>query len=345
MSFFQLSKNHARTIALIDIGSASVGGAYVRVAEGKIPTLYYTARVAVEKKEGEEIANSMLHSLAFLERLLMEEGAPALRRETGSGAVDEIRVSVAAPWQETSVISSRIQEDHDFTFTHAHLEAVLKKKPLSEGRVSSGETVIATLLNGYSVAKPFGKKAKRAELTILSSSIDKEVSEAIRSSLRKAFHTSEIRITSFAPAAYSVFCAQYPHQKDFIVLDVSGSGSDVLFVKHGLLADVQHVSESTPNMGYESTDTSAWLSALRTVFATFAENRGLPHTVFLLADEGVRDDIKRIIEENDLKALWRTGSELSLIALAPSAFASGVQAKGKAGADLFLSLLAISAGQ
>ena len=94
MALFPFGKKKTRSVALIDIGSASVGGAYAHYEEGKPPVIYYTARVDVEIREGETIRDGMLRSLAFLERLLIEEGAPAL-------ALQHLQTALAmqaSPW-------------------------------------------------------------------------------------------------------------------------------------------------------------------------------------------------------------------------------------------------------
>ncbi|HRH55393.1 MAG TPA: hypothetical protein PK609_00830, partial [Candidatus Paceibacterota bacterium] len=242
MGLFSSGKKQARSVALIDIGSASVGGAYAHFVEGAQPIIYYTARVTIEPREGETITESMLRSLSFLERLMIEEGAPALHRETKSGAVDNVLVSVASPWQDTHIETAHIAEKRPFLFTRAHLDAV-GKTVLPKDRIASGRTVIATVLNGYETANPFGKRVTRADLTVLTSSLDKAAAHAIETSLRRTFHTGEISLTAFAPVAYTVFRDLYPHQKDFIVLDVSGTATDIAFVKHGLLTH----SESVPH--------------------------------------------------------------------------------------------------
>lgn len=374
MGLFSFSKKRARSVALIDIGSASVGGAYAHYEEGKPPIIYYTARVDVETREGESIRQGMLRSLSFLERLLIEEGAPALRRETGSGGVEKVLVSVAAPWQETFVTTTNIVQKNAFTFSHAHLaDAVKKTAVVPKDRVSSGHTVVATILNGYETSNPFGKRVTRAELVILASTLEKEAAHAIESSLRRAFHTNEIELTAFAPVAYTVFRDLYPHQKDFVVLDVSGTGTDAAFIKRGLLVEVRSVPFGTQDLliaarkagqrahlsavdmidpvanesfAKESEEAErVWLDGLHGAFSSVAAVQALPRTLLLLADTNARDYLKRTLEKSRLRSLWLSDEPLSVIPITPSHLAARVKTRGLGDGDLFLALLALYAAR
>lgn len=374
MGLFSFGKKKARSLALIDIGSASVGGAYVHIEEGTQPIIYYTARVNVEPREGEEITDSMLRSLSFLERLLIEEGAPALRREAGDASIEQVLVSIAAPWQETRVSTTHMQERKPFTFTRAHLEeAGARILPPDKDHVRSGQAVIATILNGYETANPFGKRTTRAEMVILASSIDRKVAHSLKTSLRRAFHTDAIELTAFAPVAYAAFRDLYPHQDDFIVLDVSGCGTDVALVKRGLLTEVRSVACGTHDLAQAartagklahassgalldpmvnqsfSKESGAiertWLDGMHEAFSSFASVQALPRTVFLLADPDARDYLKRTLETSESRSLWLSDDPLSVIPVIPSHLATRVKTRGLGEGDLFLALLALYASR
>lgn len=369
MGLFSFAKTKGHSVALIDIGSASVGGAYVYFADGTKPIIYYTTRVDIEQREGEDIRESMLRSLAFLEKLLIEIGAPALHRETGSGHIESVLVSVAAPWQETTVTTKHIQRTKPFTFTHSLLAEVSADatRP-APGRIESGRSVIATMLNGYETSNPFGKHVKRADIILLSSTLEKEVAESIEQSLRRAFHTHEITLTAFAPAAYAVFRDLYPHQKDFVVLDVSGAATDAAFVKRGCLTGVrsiphglrdltQTVSGKTEQLagssalldparnselGKQADEAQrTWLKSLREMIGGFAADRALPRMVFLLVDDNARDYLKRILEQSDLRTLWLSDDPMNIVSVTPAHLAANVKTRGMGEGDLFLAILAL----
>lgn len=232
-------KNSSSSMVLITIGSSACSGAYVEYKTGDQPTIHYNTRHLIEPREGEDLKTAMLRTLDLVGTDLIEIGAPTLRRETGSGSVGGVLISVAGPWQETKVRTETVQPGKPFTFTrHMLSEIVASNAEVPENRIGFGESVIATILNGYDIADPFGKKANRAEIVILSSTLDKDVTEQIRNRIRKLYHTHSISFTAFAPVTYAVLRDLYPHERDFLVLDVAMEDTDLAFVKAGLLVDV-----------------------------------------------------------------------------------------------------------
>ncbi|CAN5769033.1 hypothetical protein BH11PAT2_BH11PAT2_09620 [soil metagenome] len=378
MWFFRSKKRSS--VVLIDIGSSSVAGAYVHYAENELPTIYYTIRIPIERGEGEDAKTAMLRTLTAMGTELIEKGAPALRRETGSGSVDSVLVSVSAPWQETKVRTETIHPDKPFVFTKRMMsEIVSSSANLAPGRVSTGESVIATILNGYEIPNPLGKRATRAEVVILSSTLESSITDEIRTRVRKWYHTHDITFVAFAPVTYAVLRDLYPHENDFLILDVSGEGTDLAFVKAGLLVDVgtlpqgihqlldatrgaerMTIDEESGNVripseqpGYISPDRNArfrvrteivkkeWITGLTDLFKQFAQNHALPRTLFLLAEPTARDYLRNTLDTDSLHSLWLSDEPLSLISVLPEHFSPYVRARGTAESDIFLSVLAL----
>lgn len=367
-------------MVLITIGSSACSGAYVEYTTGEQPTIHYNTRHLIESRDGEDLKTAMLRTLDMVGTDLIELGAPTLRRETGSGSVDGVLISIAGPWQETKVRTETVQPGTPFTFTHRMLsEIVASHTPASENRVSFGESVIATILNGYDIADPFGKKANRAEVVILSSTLDKGVTEEIRSRIRKLYHTHSISFTAFAPVTYAVLRDLYPHERDFLVLDVATEDTDLAFVKAGLLVDVgtlqfglnklldaTHAAErmtveeesgvqsATSNQpGYIKPDRNArfseradtardeWLKSLADLLKQFAQLHALPRTLFVVAQPNARDYLKRTLDSSILHELWLSDEPLSIIPITSEQFTGKLRTKAHAETPIFLSILAL----
>lgn len=363
-----------QSVALIDVGSASVGGAFAHFEASEQPTVYYTARVPLERREGESAADSMLRSLGILSNILVNGGAPVLRSETGNAHIDAVVVSISAPWQETSVRVERVEDEHPFVFTHALMEQVtrrgLKEHP---ERVRTGESVISSILNGYEVENPFGKKTKRADLVILSSTLERTVASAVQKVLRQAFHTADITFTAFAPLSYAVLRDLYPHEKDFLILEVEGEQTDLAFVKHGLLTDIASLPQGTnallqavssvshPEL-MQTGDTERglidakrneafaseiskvkeeWLASLTSALKGFAGRHALPRTIFLLADADARGFLEGLLDTPSIHALWLSDEPLGIIAMSPLHLSQHVRTRGKARGDVFLAMMAL----
>lgn len=365
---------------LITVGSSKVSGAYVEYANNQPPTFHYTATRAIEPHEGEEEKAAMLRALELVGNELIEIGAPALRRATGSGRVDQVLISMAGPWQDTQVRTQAVNPGKQFTFTRAMLgELVTGSAQLPPDRVSLGDTVIATILNGYQVPSPIGKKANRAEAVILSSTLDRQTMEDVRQRVRRLYHTHTISFVTFLPTAYAVLRDLYPHERDFLMLDVSAAGTGLAFVKSGLLVNIGRVplgltallsaTRAAERMtieeeagiaqkvgdqpGYVNPDRNArftvradaardeWLKGLADLLKDFAKSQALPRTLFLLTESGARDYLKRALDSDILHALWLSDEPLTVITVLPEQFSSKLKAVGHADPSIFLNILAL----
>jgi len=363
-------KPERRSVALIDIGSASVGGAFVHLEAFSPPTIYYTARVPIELRDGETCHEGMLRALSVLSQTLISHGAPILRETTGSARVDSVLASVSAPWQQTKVLVASKEEANPFTFTHGLMDELVGKCEVPDsGKGRCHNSIIATILNGYDVADPFGKKVKRADLVILSSMLEEKVSSDIERSLRKHFHAHDVSLTAFAPLSYAVVRDMFPHEKDYLIIDVEGEATDLAFVKRGLLADVASVPQGTnallsaisrshttitegttgvidPNRNVKFADLVSrieeqWLKGLEGALKDFSSRHALPRTVFLLSEEESRGFLERVIDNNALHSLWLSDEPLSVVSLTPSHLAQYVKTRGAAEGDVFLAMMAL----
>jgi hypothetical protein len=371
------SKAERMSVALIDINSSSVGGALARIESGSKPIMYYANRLPIEIHGEEDVSTAMIRTLGELTDLLIQKGAPILRQGTKSGHVDHVFASIGAPWQATSVRTERVNEAKPFVFTRAFLNEITRKSSaVREGYALSGESVVATILNGYEVQHPFGKRVTRAELIILSSLIQKEVANAIEKVLRRSYHTHALTLTAFAPVAYTVFRDIFPHEKDFLILDVSDEATDTAFIKRGLLVDVASAAHGVnelmrkaqsaartitsnkapspanmdilPNARFskEVEDSqAAWLETLTATLREFSGKNALPRTLFLLAEDTSRDYLKNLLDSPKLRSLWLTDEPLAIVPVLPSAFSAFIQSRAEAGGDIYLALLTLFASK
>lgn len=364
---------------LISISTSCVSGAYVYYIKGSTPTVCFTTKADVVVREGEDINSAMLRALEAIGTDLIERGAPILRRETGSGKVDGVIVSVGGTWQETHVRTEVIQTGKPFVFSERLIrQASEKSAELPEERVSLGQSVIATILNGYDVPDGIGKKVNRAEIVILSSSLDEHITGELRARIKKLYHTHDISFVAFAPVAFTVLRDLYPHEKDFLVLSVAAEGTDMAFVKSGLLVDVgtfphginklldatrsaeqmtiEEESEflSNPNSPeYVNQDRNAqfslraeaakkeWLQGFADLIRIFAEKHPLPRSLFLISDPTTRDYLKRILDNEILHTLWLSDEPLFMISITPAHFSQYLRYRDIAETDVFLFILAL----
>lgn len=382
MSFLQIFHGTTtQSVILIDIGSASISGAYIQINKKYQPILYYTASVPIRARNNSSQQTAIELTLTELVKMLVMYGAPVFARSTGTSAVDRVLVSIAGPWQHTHTRTERISRPKAFKFTrHIMDEMVEKASVVPPGTTQTNKMVITTILNGYEVNNPFGKSAHDAAVIVLSSFVTSTIADATTKILRKAFNTDEIEITAFAPIAYTVFRTIYPHENDFLIMDVTGEATDLALVKQGLLVEVANlplginiIRQAAIKAGFNSVSSAQslktieevvlidtehneeftkhlhaactqWLDKLSDALQKLTVQYALPHTIFLISDEESLGFLKHTLENGtSVQKLWLSNEGPPIIAINAGKFAQYVVYRGTASGNTFLSLLALYA--
>ncbi len=372
-----LFKKASTNVAVIDIRSSSIGAAYATLYKNAAPHVVYSVRIPLDPHATEPMGEALPRTLEAVLNQLVKMGAPILHKASGSGRVEKVLVTFTAPWHSSKVYSRVIERDKSFVFTRQALEEALKEAhPKEENHSSVSEIVIATLLNGYEVANPFNKRVKSAEMIMLSSSLEDALMNTVSKAVHKALHQSHIEFGAFMPEAYGILRDLYPHQKDFLVLDVGNEATDLLLAKHGLLVSVnciphgvgeiaraaRGVGLSSPNVPtapvvgsvidatrdstFESKVGQAeqvFLNEVKISLGTLAKQEPLPRTVFLIAEESVRDFLKRLLDAPDLRSLWLSDEAISIMPVQPVQFSPYLQSNAEEVVDPALGLLVLSA--
>jgi hypothetical protein len=367
----------SETVAVLDIRSSSIGAGFVVCPKDGAPTLAYVTRTPIDPHATEPIAEAFPRTLERTLHTLVTEGAPVLRKIAGNAKTDRVLVTITAPWQYSVVYSKTIEKEKPFIFSKEVLHETEKEAPKGvEGYTQVSEMIIATLLNGYEVQNPFGKKASRAELIMLSSSVEDATREIVEKAVRKSLHQHHISWNAFMPEAYLVFRNLYPHQRDFLIMDVGNEATDVLLVKHGLLISATCMphgvgeitraargggvsSASVPTLRPEgpavdmsrggnfaehmdATET-AWLTEMSSSLGSLAKQEPLPRTVFLMAEDNVRDFLKHLVDAPQLRSLWLSDEALSILPILPGQFATFLAEGSASPGDSALAILALAA--
>lgn len=355
--------------ALFDIGSGSVGGAYAVFEDGMPPRMVFSRRVSIENREGESLEASTLRACALVANALTTEGPNVLRQIAGDARVTSIFVTLSSPWQKTSARTQTIEEKKPFVFTKSQMQAAMSTEKHDADWVSTGEFVIGTLLNGYKVENPFGKRVTRVDMNILSSAISGKMRKGIEEIIRHAFHSHAGSVSAFIPVAYEVFRDLYPHEKEFMLIDVSSEATDIACVHEGVLVDaatapagigsivrasgtgtgihavggelVDPARTVKPNEAMQKAQ-DAWITSLRDTLSKMGETRALPRTVFLLSNKETRDYLKKTLGGDALHPLWLSDEPLKILPVIPSHFTPLVKTIAESEGDVSLMILALS---
>lgn len=333
-------EERAESVALVDIGADSVAGAYARYTPGELPALLYTRRLPIEAREGEQKERAMFRALGVLGKALIREGAPALARAVGTGKVGEILVSFDAPWQTTSVRTEHLEQETPFVFTRGLVDALLEKTGTqkAQGDLLADESIIGTILNGYETRAPYGKKAHRADVIVLTSNIDESVAQRVIAALRGMYHTRHITPIAAGSLRYQAMRKAFPHERDALILDALGPLTSIALVRRNLLVALAEVSGAHTDNPRASNSRAEQIA---NELAELAKRYPLPRTIFLLARESDAVFLRKDLVAANFGRLWLSNSPPQIVLVLPSAVIPLVRQVSAASPDLPLLLMAL----
>jgi len=337
-SLFQKNKKSDLAV-LIDVSTDSVAGAYAEYAENEQPVMHYTRRLPIEIRRGEPHSDAMIRALKILGEALISEGAPILLRATGNAAPDTILVSVDAPWQTTSIRTEEFEQDDPFVFSKSMVAAALKSTSVApDGKLLADESIMGTILNGYETRDPYGKRAHRASIIVLTSLIDEQVATGIQTTLRSLYHKKNITSIAGSSLRYQALRIAFPHERDALIFDATGPLTSISLVRRDLLMDVIEIPADVSK-------SKAWLEKVSSELANLAQRFPLPHTIFLIAREPDIDSLHKTLDAAKLGSLWLSDNPPKIVALLGSHIVGLVQQATTATPDLPLLLMALYSGR
>ena len=219
-------------VALIDIGSGSVGAGLARVEKGVPPVLFSTTRVAIPfqtELEGARFESRMLQALSEAVSALAQERLPE----------DEVFVSLAAPWVSAQTTHLSLRSEEALTVTPSLLARLRESE---ESERTHGEQIEEKLfrvrLNGYETAAPFGQGARTAEFALFKSFTPPGLAGRIEAVIERHLHRGPIHFHAFSLIAFASLREVAPTVRDFLILDAGGEQTEAVVVKNGALREV-----------------------------------------------------------------------------------------------------------
>lgn len=245
LSFFTKRARVPSTVLLVDIGSASVGVALAEMREGKPPHLSALSRKDIPFQEALTSAQFISAMVRALDHAIKE----VMKGKKGVRVPEHIFCTLSAPW---FILKNRrfvISKDKEFEIDAALIEGSfnaeiekLKEEvkdilPLKDVAVIE-KNIIQAKLNGYEIKdRPYGRRAKEVELTATVSLSSLRAIEGIRRAIDRSFNVSSIHFGVFPVAAFSTIRDLFPHERDFLFLDIAGEATSVSFVAQDILTD------------------------------------------------------------------------------------------------------------
>lgn len=234
--------------ALIEIGSGSVQGALIAPGEEK-PRILAATRVEMGAEDNPALSQ-------FLERMsacLADAANQLLVRAQKDPHIDRVRdvyVVVASPWYAARTKILKLEQEKTFLFTQTMLSRLVNDEYeaylaalRAEATEAIGQSprliehaVIGLQLNGYQTTRPFGKRARRLQLSLYESAISEEMYRAITQTVQRSFHRL-VAIQTFPLVTWTVLRSVEPTLHDYLLVEVGSEVTDVALSRQGVLRD------------------------------------------------------------------------------------------------------------
>lgn len=231
----------AKIAVIFDVGSSSVGGAYVELLPGMRPKIVASVReemVFQEDLKFERLVSSMQDAFSRAGRALHEVRIPRFAERAYA-------CSFSSPWYASQTRVASIRQEQPFLVTEKFLSDAVEKEVrdfeeleaprLGEGMLMEHEA-IQVKLNGYETENPLGKRAKEADIAAYVSIIPEKIYSIAKREIGKLFHAPHLRLHSF-PFLTFVVIRDYFHKQSFLFFDITGEVTDVTLVRGGVLQE------------------------------------------------------------------------------------------------------------
>ena len=238
--FSSLKKKKSERVLLGSIGSATVVGAFISIEAG-ITTV--TATVSTD------IAALSDLSLSQFEK----EMEKALRQTLGSlaklhsPAPDRTVVYFSSPWYASQVRIAKMSRPSPFVVTKTVLSDMIARelKAFEDEEIAGSRggkeslraiesKVIQVKLNGYPTAEPANLSASELEISIFLSVAQERTLKGVEEIITNEYH-SPIVFSSFLSASFIVVRDFFPHESDYLLVEVGGEVTDVTLVRESAL--------------------------------------------------------------------------------------------------------------
>lgn len=242
-SLFGGQKQNEELTLLVDIGSASVGAALVKIRKEQAPQVVASVREDISFQEVLSSARFLLSMNKALDKVLND-----LQKKTKTtGNPKHFFCTLSSPWFILKTRELGITKNEEFEVTERTLEKfidddILKLKdelkttlPPEDVKIIE-KKIIRIKLNGYEIKNPYKQKTSQIEMMVTVGVSSGKVIQSIERKINNFFHAKSIHFGAFPVAAFSAIRDIFPTESSFLFLDITGEATDVSRVENDILA-------------------------------------------------------------------------------------------------------------
>lgn len=244
MNLFGKSKIKDELVLVFDIGSSSIGAAFLKLQKGGTPKIIYSIREPLSMEEKTE--PEKLYELALKALRAVATKASLSKLESPN----KIFCVLSAPWYASQTRTIKFEKNTVFTFTKDFADSLIKKEielfekdhGLNQGHeVNKIRTIevknMKTMLNGYVSLNPTNEKAKEVEMTIFISMSHEDLLLKIEDAIQKHFKVMPVIFSSFLMASFAVGRSLFINQDNFLLVNIGGEMTEISMIKKDILSE------------------------------------------------------------------------------------------------------------
>jgi hypothetical protein len=259
MGFFSSSRSDVRYGALVDIGSGSVLVAVVASDPNlKQPTIIWTKREYTPLRHTKSVndsAKSVMTSLVNALMLLDSEGRKALRESVPEASIENLQITIAAPWSYTVTKTISYQSEEATEVSRELISELLRtaeqkveeemhenEKAHDLGLNIIARTTLAVLANDYPVIITGKQKATSVKIVQASAVAQNYLSKALFDARNKMFPKATFSDYSFILPYFIVMNEVLSGvTNEYCLVDITYEATEIGVVRDGILTHTTHI--------------------------------------------------------------------------------------------------------
>ena len=244
MGFFSIGNNKKRTV-IFDIGTSSVGGAYIAYKDS-LPHILFHKRLEADIDDYENFERYFTQTLSGLNNI-----SKLITTRKDYSPPQRIACFLPSVLYMSEIRTITYKEDKPVEITKAIVSKVIdeeisksKKSIAFEREIPDGKPVILAQelinlkLNGYVINEPYGKKADELTLTLFISYTSDSVIKRIESEIHKIIQVEDIEFRGAAHSLYNIINNHLEDQNDYLLYNLNGEITELLVVRSGKLSQI-----------------------------------------------------------------------------------------------------------
>lgn len=245
LSFLSKKKQSRSLVLLLDIGSSSVGAAFVEIKKGSSPRFLASVRESIPFQGVLSSTTFLMAMMRTLDKVLVSIQLKNIQSVDKTKPLD-IFCTLSSPWFILKTRKLNISRPEEFEVNEQNLEEfidqdieILKKElkealPLNDIRIIERK-IIQMKLNGYDIKNPYKQRTSNMEMLTTVGVSSNKVIKGIEGKLHRVSHHSAIHFGAFPLAVFNTIRDIFPTEKNLLFLDVTGEATDVSRMENDLL--------------------------------------------------------------------------------------------------------------